>query len=152
MAAAAAPAAMDVNEIEKIINNYLIGEVPVGEGGAAAETVRKLPDMMGIQSLNQHIAKYIEKCLHNKEVDELSKVLILYGLFVKNIVAEKDDPNKEYLKVMVGVCEEISSMMKHINVMLLGLVDPAAAAAAAAMKGGKRRKRSRRVTFKKRKN
>ena len=143
MAAAAAPAAMDVNEIEKIINNYLIGEIPAGTGGAAAEKVRKLPDMRGIHSLNQYIADYISYCLDNNKVDELSKVLILYGLFVKNIVAEKDNTNKEYLKVMVSVCEQIGTKVVSIKSMLEKAV---------GMEGGKRRKRSRRVTFKKRKN
>jgi hypothetical protein len=144
----AAPAAMDINRIESMIEDYLVGPEAGGN--------RKLPDIDGIGELNQYIEEYISNGIDKNVYDRIAKVLILYGLFYKNIMEPTAAPaeggaaapaaDRKYLKEMVAICKKISSKTVAINLTLEEAVG------IEATLGGKRSSKRRRVTFKKRKH
>jgi hypothetical protein len=135
----AAPAAMNIPKIERMIEDYLVGPEAGGD--------RKLPDMDDIAELRQYIGEYISNSIEKKEHDRIAKVLILQGLFYKNIIAEAASGYKDYLKEMARVCQAISTKAISIN----GALEEAAGIEATL--GGKRSSsKRRRVTFKKRKH
>lgn len=139
-----------IERIQSMIDTYL--------GYPDAGGTRKLPDMDGINELRQYIAEYISGCIENNKDDEIAKVLILQGLFYKNIIAEavtapaEGDAaaaaKKEYLKEMVRICEAISTKANEIEKPLKNAVGITEATIGGKRRGSKRR----RVTFKKRKH